>query len=221
MRLRLVRHAESRGNFELRLQGRREYPLTERGLGQAQALAERLSATPLAAVYSSPIGRAIQTAEVIAAKAGVDVAPESRLQEYDFGEAVSGLTWEEIRAKQPEVVQALRSGTSEFPRYPGDEGRAAFQERVHAAMNDITQRHAGDEDVAVITHAGPIVVFLMHVLGRAYCRPVPFVLDNASITTVEVNTNGAAFLPPMVVTGINDACHVNHLQSADRAGRGA
>ena len=67
MRLLLIRHAESQGNFERRLQGRREFPLTERGLAQAQALAERLVSLPLSAVYSSPVGRAIQTAEVIAA----------------------------------------------------------------------------------------------------------------------------------------------------------
>jgi len=221
MQLLLIRHAESQGNFEHRLQGRREFPLTERGLDQAQALAERLNATPLAAVYSSPIGRAMQTAEVIAAKAGVEVVPEPRLQEYDFGEAVSGLTWDEIRATQPQVVEALRSERREFPRYPGDEGRAAFQHRVQAAMSDITQQHTGDEDVAVITHAGPIVVFLMDVLGREYARPIPFVLDNASITTVEVNVKASAHVQLMVVTGINDACHVNHIQSADRTGGGA
>src|SRR5207247_1666190 len=128
MRLLLIRHAESQGNFERRLQGRREFPLTERGLAQAQALAERLVSLPLSAVYSSPVGRAIQTAEVLAAEACLDV------------------------------------------------------------------------------------------LGREYQRPIPFVLDNASITTVEVNNGARSHVPPMIVTGINDACHVNHIQSDDRAG---
>ena len=119
MRLLLIRHAESQGNFERRLQGRREFPLTERGLAQAQALAER---------------------------------------------------------------------------------------------------HEGDGRVAVITRAGPITLFLFDVLGREYQRPIPFVLDNASITTVEVNNGARSHVPPMIVTGINDACHVNHIQSDDRAG---
>lgn len=221
MRLFLVRHAESLGNHELRLQGRREFPLTERGRAQAQALAEGLAAAPLRAVYASTIGRAMQTAEVIAAKAGLDVISEPRLEEYDFGEAVSGLTWREIRETHPEIVDALRSNQSDFPRYPGEEGRAAFQSRVRAAMADITQRHDGDENVAVITHAGPIAVFLLDVLGRDYARPIPFVLDNASISTVEVNNGAAPHLPRMIITGINDACHVNHIQSADRAGGSA
>jgi broad specificity phosphatase PhoE len=217
MRLLLIRHAESQGNHDLRLQGRREFPLTERGLEQARALAQRLAPLPLAAVYSSPIGRALQTAEIIAASAGLKVLAEPRLQEYDFGEAVSGLTWAEIKEKHPKLVEALRSDDSAFPRYPGEEGRAVFQDRVRAAIVTITERHTGDENVAVITHAGPISVFLFDVLGREYSRPIPFVLDNASITTVEVNSN-SAHLPKAVVTGINDACHVDHIQSEDRAG---
>src|SRR6266567_1771985 len=187
MRLLLVRHAESQGNLERRLQGRREFPLTERGLAQAHALAERLFPLPLSAVYSSPVGRAMKTAEVVAAKACLDVVAEPRLQEYDFGEAVSGLTWHEIREKEPAVIEAFRSGGADFPAYPGEEGRTAFQDRVRAAMYDISERHEGRENVAVITHAGPITLFLFDVLGREYQRPIPFVLDNASITTVEVN----------------------------------
>jgi broad specificity phosphatase PhoE len=218
-KLLLIRHAESQGNLEMRLQGRREFPLTKLGKAQAHALASRLVPLELAAIYSSPIGRAMETAEVIAAKAGVEVIPEPRLQEYDFGDAVSGRTWEEIREGRPEVVAALRSDESEFPRYPGEEGRGAFQERVRSALADITERHAGEAAVAVVTHAGPITVMLLDALARPYRRPIPFVLHNASITTIEFSGNGASpRLPPIVVTGINDCCHVDHLKSADRAG---
>jgi probable phosphoglycerate mutase len=218
MRLLLIRHAESQGNFERRLQGRREFPLTERGLAQAHALAERLVSLPLSAVYSSPVGRAMQTADVIASKACLDVIEEPRLQEYDFGEAVSGLTWQEIKEKEPAVIEAFRSGGADFPAYPGEEGRAAFQDRVRAALRDIAERHDDQERVAVITHAGPITLFLFDVLGREYRRPIPFVLDNASITTVDVNGGAGSHMPRMIVTGVNDACHVNRIPSEDRAG---
>jgi probable phosphoglycerate mutase len=221
MKLVLIRHAESQGNLELRLQGRREFPLTELGKAQARALASRLAALPLAAIYSSPIGRAMETAEVIAAKAGLEVVSEPRVQEYDFGDAVSGRTWDEIREGSPEVVEAMRNNESEFPRYPGEEGRAAFQDRVRSVMGELNERHPGDETVAVVTHAGPITVMLLDALGRPYSRPIPFVLDNASITTIEVNNGSAPHLPPAIVTGINDGCHVDHLKSADRAGGGA
>lgn len=221
MRLLLIRHAESQGNFEHRLQGRREYPLTAVGTQQAEALASRLAPEPLTTIYSSPIGRALQTAEIIAAKAGLNVTIEPGIQEYDFGEAVSGLTWDEIRQRNAEIIEAFRRDDSQFPRYPGEEGRAGFQERVRTTYREITARHNGDGSIAVVTHAGPITVLVLHALSLPYSRPIPFVLDNASITTIEMNNGAAPHLPPMVVTGINDACHVGNVQSEDRAGGGA
>jgi broad specificity phosphatase PhoE len=221
MKLLLIRHAESQGNLERRLQGRREYPLTERGIAQAEALASRLSCEKLIAVYSSPIGRANDTAWIIAAKAGLDVITEPDFQEYDFGEAVSGRTWDEIRERSPEIVEALRRDDSRFPRYPGEEGRATFRDRVRSALNRIIERHHGDQPVAIVTHAGPIAVMLLDALGRPYARPIPFSIDNASITTIEVNNGAAPHLPPMVVIGINDGCHISHAMSEDRAGGGA
>jgi broad specificity phosphatase PhoE len=222
MKLLLIRHAESQGNFQHRLQGRREFPLTELGKAQADALASRLAELPVSAIYASPIGRAMETAEVIAAKAGLEVVPEPRVQEYDFGEAVSGRTWDEIREESPEVVEAMRNNDSEFPRYPGEEGRAAFQERVRSAMAELIERHAGDHISAIVTHAGPITVMLLDALARPYSRPIPFVLDNASLTTIEFNGHESTpRLPPAVVTGINDVCHIDHIQSNDRAGGGA
>jgi broad specificity phosphatase PhoE len=63
--------------------------------------------------------------------------------------------------------------------------------------------------VALVTHAGPIVVYLMEALGRPYSRPIPFTIGNASITTVELAANPAPFQPVAVVTGINDTCHLS------------
>src|SRR5574342_920034 len=107
VRLLLIRHAESRGNHEGRLQGRKEFPLTERGVRQAELLAERLQSQGVAALYSSPIRRAHDTALATATVAGLAVIPEPRLQEYDFGEQLSGLTWQEIRDQHPEIIEAL------------------------------------------------------------------------------------------------------------------
>ena len=221
MRLLLIRHAESQGNLEHRLQGRREFPLTAKGTQQAEALASRLASEPLTTIFSSPIGRALQTAEIIAAKAGLNVTIEPGIQEYDFGEAVSGLTWGEMRQRNPEIIEAFRKDDSQFPRYPGEEGRAVFQERVRTTYRGILARNNGDSSVAVVTHAGPITVLLLDALSRPYSRPIPFVLDNASITTIEINNGASRHLPPMAVTGINDVCHVGNVQSEDRAGGGA
>ena len=208
MRLLLIRHAESEGNAQGRLQGRKEYPLSERGITQAAALAERLATIPIAAIYASPIRRAHDTAEAVGNRVGLPVLSELRVQEYDFGDKLSGLTWQEIRELHPDVVSTLVRGGAEFPTYPGEEGRDGFRDRVRAAITEITERHAGDESVAVVTHAGPVIVYLMEVLGRAYSRPIPFTIDNASITTIEFSANPNPYQPPAVVTGINDTCHL-------------
>ena len=213
MRLLLIRHAESQGNHEGRLQGRKEFPLTERGIRQAELLAERLMNQRIAALYSSPILRAHDTARAAAAQAGLEVIPEPRVQEYDFGEQLSGLTWQEIRDQKPEIIAALTGNGSEFPRYPGEEGRAHFRDRVCEAMGEIAERHRSDDAVAVITHAGPIVVYVMETLGRGYGRPIPFVIDNTSITTIELGGGGNDFAPRAVLTGLNDTCHLATLPS--------
>jgi len=208
MRLFLVRHAESLGNREMRLQGRRDFPLTEQGWHQVAALAARLAALPLAAVYASPIRRAMDTAAPIAEQVRLDVRIEPRIQEYDFGEALSGLTWREIREREPALIEALLGSEADFPCYPGEEGREPFRQRVRGAMWEIVGRHEADEAVVVVTHAGPITVFLLEALGRPYRRPIPFAIDNASVTTVEFNSNAPPNFPRAVLVGLNDTCHL-------------
>ena len=220
MKLFLIRHAESQGNVELRLQGRKEFPLTERGVWQAERLSERLLPHRPAAIYTSPIQRAFRTAGPIALKAGLEPLPEPRLQEYDFGDQLSGLTWQEIRQRQPEIVQALTMNDSTFPRYPGEEGRGAFKERVTAALDAIAERHASDSAVAVVTHAGPIAVFVLGLLGRNYSRPIPLSIDNASVTTVEFHSGGSGWQPPAQLTALNDTCHLRVPVGAQQPGTG-
>ena len=206
MRLLLIRHAESVGNRERRLQGRTDFPLTERGRHQAQELAAALSRLPVSAVYSSPIRRAVDTAEAVAARLGLAVDIQAALQEYDFGE-LSGLTWPEIQERRPELIEQLLSDSPDYPHYPREEGRERFRERVCGALWGIADRHVKDEDVAGVTHAGPIAVFLLDVLQRGYQRPIPFTLGNASVTTVEI-AEPQPFRPRAVLVGLNDTCHL-------------
>ncbi|MEX1194434.1 MAG: histidine phosphatase family protein [Dehalococcoidia bacterium] len=209
VRLLLIRHAESTGNAESRLQGRRNFPLTPHGERQAESLAHRLQEMDVSAVYASPLLRAMQTAEYVAAACGVAVTSDARIQEYDFGEAVSGLTWDVIRERHPDVIAAMRTNDSAFPRYPGEEGRGVFSQRVAAALAEIRERHSNAHAVAVVTHAGPIVVHIMDVVGRSYARPIPFTIDNASITTIACDKPES--FAGAVVIGINDTCHLRDL----------
>ena len=201
MRLLLIRHGESVGNVEGRYQGHTDYPLTERGRDQARRLARRLADVPLAAVYTSTLARAAQTAAAIAEPHGLPVADLPDVREYDVGPAISGLTWREVRERHPEVWAAFRERSGPYPALPGEEGREAFRARVCAALWALEAPHP-DGVVAVVTHGGPIAVFCLAVLGLPYRRPLPFQLDNASLTAVEVRGGRGALLT------VNDTCHL-------------
>src|SRR3712207_3489162 len=100
MRLLLVRHGESTGNVTRVLQGRDD-PLTERGRGQARAIARHLAARgDVQAIYTSPLARAYETARIIGAAVGVEPEPREGFAEIDVGQA-AGLTLEEWIARFP------------------------------------------------------------------------------------------------------------------------
>jgi broad specificity phosphatase PhoE len=200
MRLILVRHGESVGNFENRLQGQAEYDLTDAGRRQAALTAERLARLGVDALYSSHLRRANETARIIGERLACSPVILPDLSEYHFGEA-SGATYAEIRERFPGVNPAERV-------FPGEEGRDAFHRRVTDALWGIADRHAG-ETAAVISHGGPIALFCQSVLGLPYLRPMPFSVANGSITLIEVadaplgERDGRAAL-----RHLNDVCHL-------------
>src|SRR5688500_9825999 len=103
----VVRHGETAWNNEKRWQGHLDSPLTAKGLSQAQALARRLSGERFSALYTSDLGRAYQTAQLIAAATGHSVVLDSRLRERKLG-VFQGLTSEEIRAVHAEEYELYR-----------------------------------------------------------------------------------------------------------------
>ena len=210
MRWLLIRHGESVGNLEWRLLGHKEFPLTDRGRAQAELVAQRLAGMEVAAVYSSPLRRAWDTAEAIARRLGLEMQALPEVQEYDFGE-LSGLTFVEIRERAPELAAAIVSREGEFPPYPGEEGREAFRRRVCDALWALEERWEG-QTVVVVTHAGAIAAFLLDVLGRPYRRPIPFTVSNGSITVVETPEWRWPGAPRGILVSLNDTCHLSPLE---------
>ncbi|MGQ9573019.1 MAG: histidine phosphatase family protein [Dehalococcoidia bacterium] len=206
MRWLLIRHGESTGNQEWRLQGQKEFALSRRGRRQAELLARRLAGMGVAALYSSPIRRAWDTAAVVARRLGLAIQPLPGVMEYDFGE-LSGLTWAEICQRAPDLAAAIASRGSEYPCFPGEEGRESFRQRVCAALWGLRESHS-DETVAVVTHAGPIAAFVLDVLGLPVRPPLPFNLDNGSITVVETPSRPWPGAPDAVLVSLNDVCHL-------------
>lgn len=192
MKLLLIRHGESQGNVSGQWQGWLDAPLTERGLGQAQRLARRLGrwsaeqSEPIAAVYSSTLARAHQTASILARRCGVPLVLDRRLRERHIGE-LQGLTWPEVEARYPELAQTIRQRRT-VPALPGGETPFQLAERVWQAVQEIITRngHTRDESVAVVSHGGALNAYFSRLIGRDDDMPFLFRFGNTSLSIVEI-----------------------------------
>lgn len=202
MRIILVRHGESVGNFENRLQGQADYDLTELGRRQATATADRLHSMGVSAVYSSHLLRAHATALAIGERLGIPPVVTEDVAEYHFGD-MSGSTYAEVRERFG------ATGNAAERVYPGEEGRDAFFGRVTGAIHKIADEHPG-ESIAIVSHGGPIALFCQAVLGLPYVRPMPFSISNCSLNVIEVWTEDEE-KRQMKLIRINDTCHMNGL----------
>ncbi len=202
MRLILVRHGESEGNAAGVIQGRLEYGLTPTGLRQADLVADRLGAAGAARIISSPLVRAVQTANVIAAKSTLEVTFDEGLAEYDIGEA-SGLTGPQLRERFPEVINARTSGKR--IAFPGEEGRDAFHKRLHESLERARTMHG---TTIAVAHGGVISAMCHMVVGLDLHRPGAFQVGNCSLTEVAEDRGGR-----FVLVSHNDLCHLEGLET--------
>jgi broad specificity phosphatase PhoE len=207
MRLILVRHGESVGNFENRLQGTTDYDLTPMGHEQAKRTADRLHEMGVSIVYTSPLLRAANTARAIGARLGALPIELADVREYDFGE-LAGATYAELRRRFG-TPQPGPDGRPPERVYPGEEGRETFFKRVTESMWKIVEKHPS-ESIAVVSHGGPIALFCQSVLGLPYRRPMPFAIDNCSLNVVNVRdeVQDSIARPRATLAALNDTCHL-------------
>ncbi|MCB0197484.1 MAG: histidine phosphatase family protein [Anaerolineae bacterium] len=181
----LIRHGESEGNLERRIQGWQDFPLTNRGRRQAARLAERLAEEAgIEAIITSPLARAATTAEIIGAVLGLPIHYDDRLKEYNFG-PIEGLTREEIREKYPLVWAAWQLNEFWEP-LPGEEGEVMFENRIQAAMNDIVANLSEESSIAVVMHGGAMNTCLRSMLGIKERGWRMFAFDNASVNLIQL-----------------------------------
>lgn len=203
MRLLLIRHGESSANAEGRLQGRLDFSLSERGRRESERLAARIEPLGVAALYASPLARARETAQILAARVALEPVERPALMERDVGE-LAGLTRDEILARFPQYApaRAARRPTD----VAGFEPDEPFIERVLSAFDAIIPVHP-EQTVAVVTHGGVIGAYIRHALELPAIRPGPLTIDNASITTFDIAGGGGSAR----LVSLNDTCHLSGL----------
>ena len=131
----LARHGETAYNHEGRFQGQGEVPLNDTGRAQAAELAERAAGYGFRALWCSPLLRARETSDVVAAKIGLEPQADARLMETDAGDWTN-LTFADVRAKTPELFDAFAAADPGFA-FPGGESFAEQEVRVSSALADV------------------------------------------------------------------------------------
>lgn len=180
-----------------------EFPLSEEGRRQA-ALAGR-ALTGYDALYSSPLARAFQTAEIVAGESGYtgEIVPMSGLTERHGG-VLEGLTWAEKEERDPEFARKFLS-VPEEERWilAGAETNGQVMDRFEAAIDKIRSRHPEGARIVVVSHGGAMRAFLRERFGPEVL-PGTRRAANASITRIAWPRNGAG--PELI-----DLASTNHL----------
>jgi len=148
----LARHGETDWNRDDRFQGHADPPLNAAGRKQARVLADALAGEPLAAVYTSPLRRAAETAEIVAAPHGLRAEPVEGLREVDVG-SWEGLTRADLEQRYPERFR--RWLVEHEQGWEDGETYAEMGRRVVPALLALAERHDGGR-ILTVTHGGPI-----------------------------------------------------------------
>ena len=196
----LVRHGQTEWNRVERFRGWADVPLNETGLAQAEATGKRVASEwQPAAVYSSPLSRAVRTAGAIAGHFNLPVQIHPGLADIDYGQW-QGLTPEEAQERWPAALHAWYN-RPEAARIPGGETLTGLRARGMAAVKELAARHAG-QTIVLVGHTVINRVLLLGVLGLGNDRFWHLKQDTCAINVFEVENND------FTLVSLNDTCHL-------------
>lgn len=175
-RLCLVRHGETDWNLEGRYQGQSDVPLNGNGLRQARALAKSLRGLQFAALYTSDMQRASQTAAALAEQFNLVPVKDTRLREIHQGEWEGQLAV--VIKKRYNELWDSRFTDPQNVRPPGGESVAEVSARVTEALDDIARAHP-EENVLVVSHGLSIATAICRINSTPLSRVYEWIPDNA------------------------------------------
>jgi len=196
----LLRHGQTPMSVQKRYAGRSDVPLTDTGVRQAAAAAKRLASAGIGVIVTSPLQRAVRTAEEVAAVTGIPVVTDEGFRETDFG-AWEGQTFAEVRERWPAEMAAWLADPAVPP--PGGESFAEVSKRVSDALQHVL---AGWErqTVLIVSHVTPIKTLV----AGALLAPPPALyrmhLDLAALCEIDWYADG-----PAVLRSFNDTAHLH------------
>lgn len=201
-RIILVRHGQTVWNIESgeRFRGRTDLPLDDMGLAQAQALARRLADLPIAAIYSSPLKRAVQTAQPIAQQLALPVQPLPGIIDINYGDW-QGLSHPEAARTYPDLYR-LWLEKPHLVQFPHGESLRQVRLRGMAALKQVAARHEG-QVVLLVAHQVVNKVLVCAMLGLDNSHFWHIGQDTACINVFDYRDG---FFTAVL---INDTCHLH------------
>jgi probable phosphoglycerate mutase len=164
--------------------------LNERGRQQAAELGETLKEVPLAAIYSSPLERALETAEPLRQGRALEIQVRRELIESDIGD------WQGMELKQARKFpewKLVQEQPSRF-RFPGGESFQEMQTRLITEVEKIVKDHQPEDIVALVFHSDPIKLVVAYYLGMPLDNFQRIMIDTASVTLLYVSPHGVSLL---------------------------
>ncbi|PRR81044.1 histidine phosphatase family protein [Clostridium vincentii] len=196
----LVRHGETEWNKLGKFQGCKDIDLSEEGILQAKYLSEKFNDN-FDYIYTSPLKRAVQTSEVIAANKEIKPIIKNDLREINFGEW-EGLTLKEISSNFPKEFNNWRNDKIEAPLCGGDLSLKIASKRAKAAITEIADKHK-EKKILIVAHGGIIKAGLIGLFELDMTMYHKINLGNTAICEIDFDSD----LNPTIVK-LNDTSHL-------------
>ena len=195
----IVRHGQTEWNLLGKTQGHGNSDLTPKGIEQAELLADSMTKYPIDYIYSSDLGRAYQTAEIIGNKLNIEVERTEALREMNFG------TWEgriikDIIEEDPELYKMLRN-EPHLAKIPQGETLSQIKERTDAFIKEINEKYDG-KHIVLVTHSLCARIMLLSFLDSDVKNIYRINQANTALNIIELRDYGP------VVMKMNDTTHI-------------
>ncbi len=204
MILYIVRHGQTAWNKEEVFRGTKDIPLNDVGQKEAAALGDYLKGISFDAIYTSPLSRAIQTAEAVARSVGLAPKVDDSLIDLNFG-SWQGVSHEEVRKNFPDLYRAWKSAPDQV-KFPEGESLADVLNRVEALLKRLLKEHP-NQTVGLFSHRVVCKVLLCRLLGLDLSRFWNIQQSTACLNRFRLHERG------WVCELINSQCHLEALQS--------
>ncbi|MBI3478807.1 MAG: histidine phosphatase family protein [Nitrosomonadales bacterium] len=186
-RICFIRHGETDWNATKRIQGQADIPLNETGRAQAQAMALNVAHDEFSAVYSSDLIRAVDTAQMVAVRRGLEIHQLPQLRERHFG-IFQGITADEGARRYAQAYAHYKARDVDYDFETGESLRD-FARRVYEAVELMT-RHHRNQAIVAICHAGVLDIVYRKATGRPLQAPRDFPIRNCALNWFRCDDHG-------------------------------